>query len=112
MAEMVYGETLRLPGQIFRIFKTATIQDLRRHFNQIWQTATSFIMPRHLSNCAYVFVRHDAMRKTLQRPYDGPFQGIKRDKKHFVLRIPGKNVTIVIDLLKPAFGVNEGIDTP
>lgn len=123
MAEMVYGENLRLPGQFFELlpYQQATsefFQDLRRHFDQIQPTVTSnhstplcVFVPKQLSKCAYVFVRHDAVRKSLQPPFDGPFRVIKREKKHFVIRIRDKDITIGIDLLKPAFGIKEDVAT-
>lgn len=123
MAEMVYGETLRLPGQFFELLPNQQspsefVQELRRHFERIWPTMTSnhstslsTFIPKQLSKCAYVFVRHDAVRKSLQRPYDGPFRVIKRQDKHFVLRIRGKDLTIGIDRLKPAFGIDEDVAT-
>lgn len=121
-AEMVYGEAIRLPGEFFEAtpFKLPTtefVQNLRRHFEKIRPIETSnhsstqyTFIPKQLSDCDYVFVRHDAVRKPLQCPYDGPFRVITRGDKHFVLQIRGKNHTIGIDRLKPAFGVIEDAD--
>ncbi len=49
-----------------------------------------------------MFVRHDAVRKPLQPPYDGPFRIIKRTDKHFTLDLNGRHDTVSIDRLKPA----------
>lgn len=122
MAEMVYGESIRLPGEFFdstpfKLPTTEFVQALRRHFDHIRPTTTSnhsstqsTFIPKQLSDCDYVFVRHDAVRKPLQPPYDGPFRVTSRSGKHFVLQIRGKNHTIGIDRLKPAFGMNEDAD--
>ena len=50
-----------------------------------------------------MFVRHDAVRKPLQPPYDGPFKVLQRADKFFILDINGKQDTVSLDHLKPAF---------
>jgi len=50
-----------------------------------------------------VFVRHDAIRKPLQPPYDGPYEVLNRDKKHFTLNIKGRKEVVSLDHLKPAY---------
>ena len=63
--------------------------------------------PSHLPNALFsnthVFVHHDAVRASLQNPYDRPFKVIKRGDKSFKLLIDGRHVHVSIDLLKPAF---------
>ena len=114
-AELVYGTTLRLPGEFFDTscannavpdpmcyvtkLKTAMQQlkavPLRQHHNK------GFIS-KDLMTCTYVFVRRDAVRKPLQRPYDGPYKVLQITEKHFTVEVKGKEEVIPIDRLKPA----------
>ena len=55
-----------------------------------------------LSTATHVFLQHDAVRKPLQPPYDGPYQVLKRTNKHFTLSIKGRHDTVSVDHLKPA----------
>ena len=63
----------------------------------------------NLSICTHVFIRHDAVTKPLQQPYDGPFKVLKRSDKHFILQVKGKDSIVSIDRLKPAF-IDEQVD--
>ena len=49
-----------------------------------------------------MFVCHDAVKKPLRQPYDGPFKVIKRHDKHFTLDVKGSQSVISIDHLIPA----------
>ena len=114
-AELVYGTTLRLPGEFFDTscannavpdplcyvtkLKTA-MQQLkavlpRQHHNK------EFIS-KDLMTCTHVFVHRDAVRKPLQRPYDGPYKVLQTAEKHFTVGVKGKEEVISIDRLKPA----------
>ena len=48
-------------------------------------------------------MRHDAIRKPLQAPYDGPYEVVTRNKKHFTVNIKGRKEVISVDHLKPAY---------
>ena len=54
-----------------------------------------------LAKATHVFVRHDAVRKPLQPPYDSPYPVAVRTNKHFTVTVNGHNTTISIDRLKP-----------
>ena len=86
-AELVYGTTLRLPGEFFDTTSNSTLPDqhayvsrLRNTMQHIQPVPTSHHATRSthvskdLSTCTHVFIRHDAIRKSLQPPYDGPFR--------------------------------------
>ncbi|CAB4038888.1 Hypothetical predicted protein, partial [Paramuricea clavata] len=60
-------------------------------------------VPCALQQATHVYIRHDAVKSPLQRPYDGPFLVIQRNDKFFTLNKNGCRDTISIDRLKPAF---------
>ncbi|XP_037824294.1 uncharacterized protein LOC119612551 [Lucilia sericata] len=113
-SEMLYGTNLRLPGDFFESYEEArTNNDWVKQFCENMQMlkasptahhgANSSFIPSTLKNCTHVFIRHDAVRKPLQRPYDGPFKVISRNDKIFKLLVSGKEKVVSIDRLKPAF---------
>ena len=53
--------------------------------------------------CTHAFVRHDAICKPLQQPYDGPFTVIKRTDKHFTIHRNNHEEAVSINRLKPAY---------
>jgi len=67
------------------------------------QTPTNTHVSPILKSCTHVFVRHDVVRKSLQKPYDGPYRVQKCAEKHYTIDINGRNEVISIDRLKPAF---------
>ena len=56
----------------------------------------------NLKCCTHVFVRHNAVKKPLQRPYDGPYKVQKHSEKHYTVDVNGRDEVISIDRLKPA----------
>ncbi|KAG8178677.1 hypothetical protein JTE90_025598 [Oedothorax gibbosus] len=117
-SELVYGQTIRLPGVFFDPTPTEAtpqqlVEELKSHFGSIRPVPTSshgrratFVHPQ-MRTCTHAFVRHDAVRKPLQAPYDGPYPVLEKKEKTFDLEIKGERRTISIDRLKPAFVVAE-----
>ncbi|CAH8491861.1 unnamed protein product [Schistosoma rodhaini] len=113
-AELVYGTTLTLPGQLVNCEST-TIGDPSRLASCLLQMMRNIkpIPPRQHSNrvqlnknletCKFVFVRVDAVKKPLKPPYEVPYKVIKRTPKHFIIIRKGNKETISIDRIKPAF---------
>ncbi|KAK3786405.1 hypothetical protein RRG08_011721 [Elysia crispata] len=86
-AELVYGSTLRIPGE--------------------------FLQPRDAPK--YVYVRKDSHKHPLQRPYDGQYRVVSKSDKYFTLHVKGRTETVSIDRLKTAFVTqfgNSEEDTP
>ncbi|GFY76400.1 pol polyprotein [Trichonephila inaurata madagascariensis] len=115
--ELVYGETLRLPGEFFIATKAASdpiqfVERLRTHMQHLQPEPTrslgkqAIFVHSELHKCAHVFMRRDSVRRPLQAPYDGPYPVIKRSDKFYKVNIHGKPTSISIDRLKPAFTHN------
>lgn len=121
-AELVYGETLRLPGEFLvnqqsnlNLNQSVLVTNLRTHMRCLRPTAAAhhqsrkpFIF-RDLATTSHVFVRIDRTKKLLEQPYDGPFPVVSRGDKTMLVNINGRKVTISIDRLKPAYTSNENL---
>ena len=118
-ADLLYGESIRLPGEFLasRALPEGDaaeyVRDLRQHFRRLRPTngtrhgeRRTFVF-KDLSTADQVFVRHNAPGGTLQRPYDGPYKVVSRKPKTFVVHIRGRDVTVSIDRLKPAYIISE-----
>lgn len=117
-AEMVYGQSLRLPGELlfpFPQYKNAPtnefVNQLRTTMRNVVPTdtrkanQTDVFIPKDLEKTDFVFVRVDRVKTGFTSPYEGPYQVTKRLRKQFVLDINGKPTSISIDRLKPAYFV-------
>ena len=114
-AEMVYGETIRLPGEFLQESKD-TANDTYEFITKLKQTMTGLrpqLAKRHgtptvfehrdLETSTHVFLRHDAPKRALQPTYDGPYEVLNRGEKVYKLRVNGKTVNVTKDRLKPAY---------
>lgn len=63
-----------------------------------------------LKKCSHVFVRIDSVKRSLQHPYDGPYEVLERGDKSFNVLVAGKQQCISIDRLKPAFICNPEVN--
>lgn len=115
-AELVYGEPLRLPGELVVATTKAPTSDvtellgrLQQHFGKVRPIPASrhakpgVFIHRELANCTHVLLRTDATRRALEPPYTGPYRVIRRDAKTVELDIQGRHPTVSIDRVKPAF---------
>lgn len=119
-AELTYGKTIRLPGDFYDDAKISDsdseyLHKLRDTISKYkprpkyHSKSYSLFVPDSLNSCKSVFVRNDAMRRSLQPPYEGPYIVISRNKKYFIIKIGDREVSVSIDRLKPAYTID--IDT-
>ena len=115
-AELVYGAPLKLPGELptsdnvnppigypsFADRLREQMQDLKSSQPRQQHQQPSYI-PKDLTTTPQVFVRVDSNKPPLHPPYEGPFDVQERHRKYFVIRKNGRNDTVSIDRLKPAF---------
>ncbi|KAG7309898.1 hypothetical protein JYU34_004412 [Plutella xylostella] len=119
-AELVYGEPLRLPGQFISPASTKPedvtefANRLKSHMNQISPHPTSahnkkrtFFVPKDLNTSSHVFMRQGPAHRSLQPAYTGPHKVLRRGSKTFDLDVNGKEQTVTIDRLKPAYMAEE-----
>ena len=112
-AELVFGSTLTVPGDF--VATPHGQQDAATVLPQLRETVRKFVptpttrhghsrtsVPPDLQSSQYVFVRRDAHRTSLQRPYNGPFQVLESGPKFFKIDFGGKPDTVSVDRLKPA----------
>ncbi|XP_066980118.1 uncharacterized protein [Macrobrachium rosenbergii] len=108
-AEKTYGEPLVVPGELVtedhRNPSVQRLRDIVGKFAPCKRTYTdrsATFTPPGLSSTTNVFVRDDAIRPTLTRPYSGPFRVLERNNKAFLLALHGKNDWVSVDRVKPA----------
>ncbi|XP_058803956.1 uncharacterized protein LOC131671503 [Phymastichus coffea] len=123
-AEMVFGRTLRLPGDFFTSSSppadpTTFIGQLRtiiRDLAPVPAADHSVHRPftfKDLRTCSHVFQRIDAVRKPLQPPYTGPHRVVCRiSEKVYVIDVNGTERSVSTDTLKPAYLSNTNIAPP
>lgn len=116
-AEMLYGQTLRLPGELFSETEATPrpnnenefVSEFKQKMRQLRPTSTAHhtneksFVHKSLASSSHVFVRNDKIRPPLTPPYDGPYKVIDRKTKLFKIEVKGKEVKVTIDRLKPAF---------
>ncbi|BHF62623.1 hypothetical protein SprV_0200560800 [Sparganum proliferum] len=123
-ADLVYGTSLRLPGELVSPSNMLTffepcsyVEQLRSVMRNLRATppraspANSFIPP-DLDTCNFVCVRHDAVRRPFQPPYDGPYRVLRRSDKDVVIDRNGKTDTVSIDRVKPAYIDDSDLSSP
>ena len=118
-AELVFGSSLRLPGDFIaapELPPCPLSTDFAASLRQVLAAQRLPAADHHRppgpvpslppclapSTVTHAFVRVDAVRKPLTRPYDGPFKILAKSPKTFTLLRADKPWTVSVDRLKPA----------
>jgi len=110
-AELVFGETIRLPGQFLEERPSSTPQTvgkLKKTMQDLQPTMKrhgkkAIFVFKDMAHTKKVFVRQDIMTRSLQPPYEGPYEVVSRSDKTFKIKVNGRIVIVSIDRLKPAY---------
>lgn len=119
-ADLVYGTSLHIPGEFLPLPEDSEVKPSSQFLQQLQQKMRNIFPPKpnfhgnnpsqspnNLSSTGFVYVRCDAHRTPLQRPYSGPFKILEVHEKYFVLEINGRQDKISVDRMKVAYGAKE-----
>ena len=114
-AEMIYGTTLRLPGEFTKQYNVDANIDLENYSDKLRVAMSRLRLcpPRDtqqhnifqfkdIATCIHVFLRRIAIAPPLTAPYDGPYKVIARSGRVMKILVKGKVETVSLDRVKPA----------
>ncbi|XP_046998527.1 uncharacterized protein LOC124613847 [Schistocerca americana] len=115
-AELVYGETLRLPGDFVDAEATETVatgqpdflRRLKNHVSKIRPPKATChgkpptFMHQDLEQCRHVMFRTEGVKPPLQAPYSGPYEVLQRSAHTMDILVNGKTTTVALNWVKPA----------
>lgn len=114
-SEMLFGTTLRIPGEFFtstttQMDFTTHVRSLRQLFRSIRPVPASRHITQHpfytpdLHTCTHVYQRIDSIKLPLEQPYTGPHRVIRRiNDRNYVIEVNAEEKTVTTDQLKPAY---------
>ncbi|KZC08086.1 hypothetical protein WN55_09978 [Dufourea novaeangliae] len=91
------------------------VNQLREHFRNVRSTEASrhgkkkIFVFKDLPTATHVFLRTDSAKSSLQLPYEGPFPVISRTDKIYTISVKGKEMTVSVYRLKPAYIFEENV---
>nr|VZI44396.1 unnamed protein product [Spirometra erinaceieuropaei] len=118
-AELVFGATVRLPGEMISPTPRGAVEDhtnLLRRLRQFMRTLSPVLLrssaspsyfEKDLAMRSHVYLRCDRVRRHLEPPYDGPFRVLSRGTKTFRIQRDSREEVVSVNRLKAAVS-----DTP
>ena len=113
-AEIVYGTTLRLPGEFSKKYVVDAHTDLDNYSDKVRvamlrlrlcplcdSPQNNIFQYKEIETCSHVFLRRIAIAPPLTAPYDGPYKVIVRSGRVMKILIKGKVETVSLDRAKP-----------
>nr|VZI49627.1 unnamed protein product [Spirometra erinaceieuropaei] len=113
-AELVFGSTIRLPGEMISPTPQGAVEDptnLLHRLRQFMRTlspvpprssASPSYLEKDLATCSHVYLRCDRVSRPLEPPYDGPFRVLSRGPKTFRIQRDNREEVVSVDRLKAA----------
>ncbi|BHF70861.1 hypothetical protein SprV_0401391400 [Sparganum proliferum] len=113
-AELVFGSTVRLPGEMISPTPQSAVEDPTNFLHRLRQfmrtlspvpprsSASPSYLEKDLATCSHVYLRCDRVRRPLEPPYDGPFRVISRGTKNFRIQRGTREEVVSVDRLKAA----------
>nr|VZI33787.1 unnamed protein product [Spirometra erinaceieuropaei] len=113
-AELVFGSTVRLPGEMISPTPQGAVEDptnLLHRLRQFMRTlspvpprssASPSYLEKDLATCSHVYLRCDRVRRPLEPSYDGPFRVLSRGPKTFRIQRDNREEVVSVDRLKAA----------
>nr|VZI36818.1 unnamed protein product [Spirometra erinaceieuropaei] len=113
-AELVFGSTVRLPGEMISPTPQGAVEDptnLLHRLRQFMRTlspvpprssASPSYLEKDLATCSHVYLRCGRVRRPLEPLYDGPFRVISRGTKNFRIQRGTREEVVSVDRLKAA----------
>ncbi|UYV66779.1 hypothetical protein LAZ67_4002838, partial [Cordylochernes scorpioides] len=118
LPQMVFGKTIRLPGEFFQdsqqsIDRDDLIKNLQKDMSSLQPMKSrinrnpNVFIHKDLQSCSHVFIRKDRVEKPLEPAYEGPFKVLKSTVKYFTVMVEGKEDNVSLDRLKPTYLLKE-----
>ncbi|BHF78720.1 hypothetical protein SprV_0602183400 [Sparganum proliferum] len=116
-AELVFGTTLRLPGEMITATSRGAdetpgnlvhrLRQFMRSFSPVPPRIpmTEFYVEKDLDDSSYVFVRCDFVRQLLESPYEGQLRVLARKDKTCRTHCGNKEDVVSVDWVKAAVAV-------
>ena len=114
-AEMIYGTTLRLPGEFTKQYNVDANTDLENYSDKLRVAMSRLRLcpPRdtqqhnifqfkEIATCTHVFLHRIAIAPPLTAPYDGPYKVVARSGRVMKILVKGKVETVSLNRVKPA----------
>ena len=114
-AEMIYGTTLRLPGEFTKQYTVDANTDLENYSDKLRVAMSRLRLcpPRdtqqhnifqfkEIATCNHVFLRRIAIAPPLTAPHDGQYKVVARSGRVMKILVKGKVETVSLDRVKPA----------
>ena len=114
-AEMIYGTTLRLPGEFTKQYTVDANTDLENYSDKLRVAMsrlrlcpprdtqqTNIFQYKEIATSTHVFLRRIAIAPPLTAHYNGPYKVVARSGRVMKILMKGKVETVSLDRVKPA----------